>query len=134
MVDLELVAPADRCEERGHGGLVEILDALAIRADEMVVVLGIAGDVCRHVAIALEPARHPVLDLGLERAVDGRPAEGRVRPLDALVELLGAERAFRGGEGLGDDHPLAREPAAAGGDPLTDWSWHLPSIRVNDAI
>ena len=54
----------------------------------MVVMLGIAGDVCRHMPVALETAGHPVLDLLLERAVHGRSADRRVGLSDALVELL----------------------------------------------
>lgn len=88
MVDREVVTPADRAEHRRDHIFRDIVDSLAARAHEVMVMLGIAGDVGRHVPVAFEPARHPILDLLLERTVDSGAADGRVRFPDALVELL----------------------------------------------
>ena len=84
--------------------------------------LGIARDVGRHVPVALEAAGHPVLDLLLERAVDGGPADGGVARADAVIQLPRGERASGGRQGLGDDHALCRPPPAAGGEPGVDRS------------
>jgi len=88
MVDLELVTAADGREHRGDDILGHVLDALAARADQVVVVLGVASDVRGYVTFALESTRHPVFDLLLERAIDGGAADRWVRRPYALVELL----------------------------------------------
>ncbi len=75
MVDLEVVTAADGGEHRGDDILGHILDALAARADQVVVMLGVASDVGGYVTFALESTRHPVFDLLLERAVDGGAAD-----------------------------------------------------------
>ena len=120
MVDLELVAPADGRQQRRDDGLVEVQNALAARAYEVVVMLGVARDVRGDVPVALEPAGHPILDLRLERAIHGRAAERRVAGLDAQVELLRALRTPRGGQGLGDDHALTGEAPALRRHSLRD--------------
>ena len=78
MVDLEVVTAADGGEHRGDDILGHILDALAARADQVVVVLGVASDVRGYVTFALESTRHPVFDLLLERAVHSRSSDRRV--------------------------------------------------------
>lgn len=88
MVDLEVVTIADAAKHWTKDRLVDILDALAAGADEVMVMLGNAGDVCGHVTRALQSRRHAGFDLGLEGAVHGREAEAWVRPVQALVELL----------------------------------------------
>jgi hypothetical protein len=120
MVDREGVTRADGREHRCDHVFSDIVDALAIGADKVMVMLGVASDVRGDVAIALESAGHPVLDLLLKRAIDGRAADRRMRRADALVQLLGRERALRRGEGLGDDHALCRAAAAAGGKTRID--------------
>jgi len=95
MVDSEVVAPANRGQQRCDDLLGDVVDTLTVRAHEMVVVLGVAGDVCRNVPFALEATRHPILYLLLERPIDGRAADRRVRSSDALVKLLRRERPFR---------------------------------------
>lgn len=89
MVDREIVPPADRREHRCDHVLSDILDPLAARADEVVMMLGVAGDVCRDVPVAFEAAGHAVLDLLLEGAIDRGTADRRMTRADALVELLG---------------------------------------------
>lgn len=113
MVDDKLVAPADRNEHRCDDVLGNILDSLAARADEVVVMLGVAGDVGRHVPVALEAAGHSVLDLLLEGAIDSGPPDGRMDGADPVVELLRGKGALRRCKGLGDDDPLLGAPAAA---------------------
>ena len=49
MIDREVVPPPDRGEHRRDDVLGDVLDALAARADEMVVMLGVARDVRRYV-------------------------------------------------------------------------------------
>lgn len=88
MVDHEVVPPPHRSKHRPDDVLGHILDSLAVRADEMVVMLGIARDVRGHVTIALETAGHPVLDLLLQGAVDRGAADRWVRRPDAIEELL----------------------------------------------
>ena len=88
MVHREVVPPSDGREHRRDHVLGDIVDAQAVGAHQMVVMLGIADDVCRHMPVALETAGHPVLDLLLERAVHRRSADRRVGLSDALVELL----------------------------------------------
>jgi len=88
VIDGEVVTAADRREHRRDHVLRDVIDALAARADEMVMVLGVAGDICRDVTLTLETAGHPILHLLLERAVDGGAADGRMCRTNALVELL----------------------------------------------
>jgi len=88
VIDGEVVAPADRGQHRRDHIFGDVVDALAVGADEMVVMLRVACDVRRYVPVAFEAAGHPILDLLLERAVDSGPADPRVRRSDALVELL----------------------------------------------
>ena len=120
MVDLEVVSPADGREQRRDGGLVQILDALAPGADQVMVVFDVAGDVRGDVAVALEAAGHAVLHLRLEGAVDGGAPQGRVARLDPVVELLSAERALRGRERQRHHDALLGEPAALRRHPLGD--------------
>jgi len=112
MVDGKVVMPADRRKHRRDHIFRDIVDALTVRAHEMVVMLGIAGDIRRDVPVSLEAARHPILDLLLERAVHRGAADRGMRSSDALVELLRRERALRRSQGLGHDHSLGRAPPA----------------------
>jgi len=95
MVDSEIVSSADRGQQRCHDFFGDVVHTLTVRAHEMVVVLGIAGDVRRNVPRALEAARHPILYLLLQRAINGGTADGRVCFSYALVELLRGERPLR---------------------------------------
>ena len=95
MVDSEIVSSADRGQQRCHDFFGDVVHTLTVRAHEMVVVLGVARDVCRNVPFALEATRHPILYLLLERPIDGRAADRRVRSSDALVKLLRRKRPFR---------------------------------------
>ena len=113
MVDLEVVAVPDTAKHRTQDRLVDVLDTLAVRADQVMVVLGHARDVRGHVAWPLQPRCHPGFDLGFEGAVDGREAEARVGAMESLVELLRGDGLPFGGEHLRDDHPLFRQPPAA---------------------
>ena len=113
MLHSEAVAIGDAAQHRLQDRLVEILDALASRADEVVVVLGVAGDVGRHVTTTLEPPCHPALDLCLERPIHGREREARVPRAELLVELLRGDRFPASGERLRDDKALVGETPAA---------------------
>lgn len=88
MIDLEVVSIADPAEHRLQDRLVDILDTLAARAHEVMVVFGDARDVCRDVPRSFEPRRHTGLDLGLEGAIDGGEAEARVAAVQAFVQLV----------------------------------------------
>jgi len=113
VVYLEVVPPSDGLQHRRDDVLGEVLHGLTADADEMVMMLGVTGHVRPHVAFALDPARHPVLDLRLERAIDRRSADAGMRAPDPVVELLGAQRAPCGRQGLGDDDPLTGQAAPA---------------------
>lgn len=78
VVDLEVVAIADAAEDRTKDRLVDILDALAAGAYQVMVVFGNARDVGGHMPRPLEPRRHARFDLRLERAVDCREAQTRM--------------------------------------------------------
>src|SRR5439155_656935 len=82
-------------------------------ADEVVVVLGIAGDVHGDVAGSLEPPRHAILHLRLEGAEHGRPAQPGLGRVETVVELLGAERAAGVRERPRDEDTLRREAPPA---------------------
>ena len=99
-----------------------VTQAVAERArlHRMVVVLGVARDVRGNVPLALEPARHPVFHLLLERAVHGRAADRRVRRADPLVQLLRRQRALRRRQRFRDDDALLGPTAAAGGEARRD--------------
>jgi hypothetical protein len=88
VVDREVVPPPHRSEHRPDNVLGDVLDALTIRAHEVVMVLGIARDVRGYMPVALETTRHPVLDLLLERAIDSGAADRRVCFSNAVVKLL----------------------------------------------
>ena len=89
MIDLEIVAIADATEHRAEDGLVDVLDALAARAHQVMVMLGDAGDVRGHMTRSLEPRRHTRLDLRLKGAVDRGEAQTWIGTVETLVELLG---------------------------------------------
>lgn len=74
MIDLEVVAIAYTAEHRPQDRLVDVLDPLAARTHQVMVMLGDAGDVRGYVTRSLEPRRHARLDLCLERSVHGREA------------------------------------------------------------
>src|SRR5207249_11243605 len=111
MVDREVVPPVHSSEHRRDDVLGDVLYALTARADEVVMMLGVAGDVRRHVSLALEPASHPVLHLPLEGAIDRGAADGRMTHADALVQLLRRERALRRSERFRDEDALLGAPA-----------------------
>ena len=118
MVDLEIVTIADAAQDRTQDRLVDVLDPLAAGADQVMMMLGDAGDVRGHVARPLEPRRHARFDLCLEGTVDRREAEAWVATVQTLVELLRGGGLALGGQSLRDDHPLFREASAAGRYPL----------------
>ena len=88
MIDLEIVTVADAPEDRTKDRLVDILDALAAGADQVMVVFGDARDVRRHVPRPFQPRRHSRFDLCLEGAVDRRQAQARMTAVQTLVQLL----------------------------------------------
>ncbi len=118
MIDLKVVPPPDSTEHRRDQFFGQIFDGLAAGADEVVVVLRVARDVRPDVTFALEPARHAILDLSLEGAVDGGTSDRRMAPLDAVSELLRAQRAPRGRQRFGDDDALLGQPSSARGQAL----------------
>jgi hypothetical protein len=81
VVDLEIMPIADAAEHRAEDRLVDVLDALTVGADEVMVMLGDARDVGGHVTRSLQSCRHPGFDLRLEGAVDRREAEAWVTPV-----------------------------------------------------
>lgn len=95
MVDVELVPSTHRVDRRPHHVLGHVLHALAARAHEVMVVIGVAGDVRGDVAFALDPAGQAVLHLRLERPVHRRQSQTRMSAAQPGVQLLGAECAFR---------------------------------------
>ena len=114
MIDGEVVTPPDSAQHRRDNILCDVVDALAARAHEMVVMFCIARDVGGDMAVALEPARHPVLDLLLEGAVDGGAADRRMGLADALVKLLRRKRTLRRSEGFRDDNSLSGAAPTSG--------------------
>ena len=70
MIDLEVVTASDRGEHRGDGVLGHVLDTLTTGADQVMVMFGVAGDVCGDMTLPLEAARHPILDLLFEGRSD----------------------------------------------------------------
>jgi len=89
--------------------------------------LRVAGDVRGNVPVALEAARHPILDLLLERAIDGRAADRRMVHADPVVELLRGESAFRARQGLRDEDPLLRAAASPRREPRRNGSRRHPT-------
>ena len=88
MIDLKVVAIADPAQHRAEDRLVNVVDPLAARAYEVMVVLGYAGDVRGDVARSLQPRGHASLDLRLQGAVNGRETQTRMTAVKPLVELL----------------------------------------------
>ena len=58
MIDLEIVTIADAAQDGPQDRLVDVLDALAARAHQVVVMLGDAGDVRGYMTRSFEPRRH----------------------------------------------------------------------------
>jgi hypothetical protein len=114
VIDREVMTPADRGQHWGNNVFRDVVDALAAGTDEMVVVLGVAGDIGGHMPLAFEAAGHPILDLLLEGAIHRGTADRRVRPTDPLVKLLRREGAPCRSECFCDDHALSCAPTAAG--------------------
>jgi len=108
VIDVERVPLAHRTQHRPKDRLIDVVDPLTRRADEVVVVLGRARDVGGDVSRPLEASGHAGLDLRLERAVDGREPEPRVARAQALVQLLRRDRLFLAAERLGHDDALGR--------------------------
>ena len=69
-VPIGWVAVGDPAEHRTEDRLVEIVDLLAVHADQMVVVLGLARDIHGDMSMTFESPGHPALDLRFERAID----------------------------------------------------------------
>ena len=88
MLDREPMTVRDAVKYRLQDGLVEVFDALAPGAHEVVVVFGLARDVRRDVAAAFETASHATFDLRLKRPVHGRQRQAGVARPKLLVELL----------------------------------------------
>jgi hypothetical protein len=114
----ETVTIGDAAEHRLQDRLVEIFDPLAAGADKVMVVLGIAGDVRRHVTPPLEPPCHPALDLRLESPIDGGERQAWVARAELLVQLLRRDRFPTSGQCLRDHEPLVGKPPSAGADAL----------------
>ena len=113
MLDREAMSIGDAAKDRSEDGLVEILDLLAAHAHQVVVVLGIAGDVGRDMPAAFEATRHSTLDLRLERPIDGRQRPARMPGAQLLMELLRRDGRLGRRERLRDDHALVGEAPAA---------------------
>ena len=79
MIDLEIVAIADAAQDRPEDRLVDVFDALAARAHQVMVMLGDAGDVCGYVTRPLEPRRHTRFDLRLEGPIHRRETQTWIR-------------------------------------------------------
>jgi len=88
VIDLEVMAVADAAEDRTEDRLVDILDALAAGADQVMVVLGHACDVRGHMPRPFESCCHARFDLRLQGAVDRRQAQARMTAVQTLVQLL----------------------------------------------
>jgi len=113
VIDLEIVSVADAAEHRAEDGLVDVLDALAVRAHQVVVMRRDAGDVRGHVTWPFEPRRHSRLDLCLEGTVDRGESQTWIGAVQALVQLLRRDRLPFGGKCLRDDDALFRKASAA---------------------
>lgn len=129
MIDLEVVSPPHRSQCGGDHVFGDVPHALARRTHEVVVVVGVAGDVRRDVARPLEPRGHAIPDLGFEGAIDRGSADPRVRTADALVQLLRADGAAGASERLRDEDALRREAA-----PMLDEASPRPRARSHEAM
>ena len=89
MVDPKAALACNRFGERGDGLLPQVFDRPAGGADQMVVMPGLAPNVCGNMARPLEPLCQPGGDQGVERPKDGRPADIGVLLADPLVQFLG---------------------------------------------
>lgn len=101
VVDLKAHVARQALGDRPDVGLVDLLDATAARAGEVVVVLRKTGHVGVHVSILLETPGDAGLDEGLQRAEDGRSSDARLLLPEAAVELVGAQLTPIGSEGVG---------------------------------
>ena len=110
VVDLEAQLRRQPLGDRRDVGLVDLLDAAAARARDVVVVSREAGDVGVDMAVQLQAPRHTGVDERLQRAEDGCPADPRLLPPKAPVELLGGQLPSRSGQRVGDQQSLARHP------------------------
>ena len=109
MLDREAMPLGDAAEDWLQDRLVEVVDLLAARTDQVVVMRGLAGDVRRDVAVPLEPPGHAALDLRFQGAVDRRERQAWIARSQALVELLGRHRLTASGQRLGHDQTLVGE-------------------------
>lgn len=120
MVHLEVVAITDTAQDGTEDHLVDVLDALAAGADEMVMMLGNARCVGGDVTGALKPRRHARFDLRFERAIDGREAETRMGAVQAFMQLLSGHCLALSRECLRHYDPLLGEAPTSRGDAFRE--------------
>ena len=104
--------------ERRHVGLVDLLDAPAARARDVVMVSRQACDVCIDMTVELQAAGHPGVHQRLQCSKDGRSADPRLPSPEASIELLGCQLPAGGGERVRDEESLASDPLSGGGEPI----------------
>ncbi len=124
VVDLKAMTAPHRADERRERQLTQILHPLAARADEVMMMLGNAGDIGGDVAGPLDTARGPLGHLRLERAVDRREADPATLCDEALVQLLCGYGARGQGEGRRYDGLLLRQSSRACHRPM------VPSLTM----
>ena len=120
VVDLEAEVIREAIGDGSHVRLVNVLDAAAARARQMVVVGGPAGDVRVHVTVELEASGNACIDEALHGAEDRRPTDRRLYPADGPEQLVGRQLPPGGREVIGDEDPLASDALTGCGEPR--WS------------
>jgi hypothetical protein len=96
---------------------IDLLDAVAAGADEMVVVSGVADAVATHAVTHLDSVQHTQVYQDVHGAEQGGAAQLRIDLLELLPELLSGEVGPRGGvlgeagaAGYGAAPPPRRRP------------------------
>lgn len=118
----EAEAAGDAVVEEGDVFVLELDDAVAVDADE-VVVLGFVeeiGVVVGLFAAEVDVAEETALDHEGEGAVDGGAGDGAVDAADAVEEFFGVEVFVRGEDGVDDDFALAGAAQAFAGEVVIE--------------
>ena len=118
----EAEAAGDAVVEEGDVFVFELDDAVAVDADE-VIVLGFVeeiGVVVGLFAAEVDVAEEAALDHEGEGAVNGGAGDGAVDAADAVEEFFGVEVLVRGEDGVDDDFALASAAQAFAGKVIVE--------------
>ena len=107
IVDLKPHLAGETLRDRPDVGLVNLLDPTAMRAGEVMVMLGKARHVGIDVTIQLQAAGNSSFDKRLEGAKDRGPSDAWLPLAEPAIELVGGQLSPIGSQCVGHQQALA---------------------------